>query len=64
MSPEPSESDLAALGLRPIIRWVPNTRSPAFRGRYQRQRAVIAKAAETRNEAEWWELLQAREGWV
>jgi hypothetical protein len=47
MNSEPSEADLAALGLRPIIRWVPDTRSPAFRERYQRQRVVIAQAAET-----------------
>lgn len=64
MNSEPSEADLAALGLRPIIRWVPDTRSPEFRERYQRQRAIIAHAVETRNEAEWWERLQAHEGWV
>jgi Protein of unknown function (DUF3018) len=64
MKPELSASDLAALGLRPITRWVPDTRSPAFRDRFQQQRGIIAKAAETLAEAEWWERLQADEGWV
>jgi Protein of unknown function (DUF3018) len=64
MKPEQNEPNFMALGLRPITRWVPDTRSPAFRERYRQQRATIAKAAENCAEVEWWERLQAHEGWV
>lgn len=62
-----SESDLTAklkaLGLKPVVRWLPDTSDPAFMERYQQQRAALA-AASQKSEIEWWEQQQNHEGWV
>ncbi len=60
---------LRAKGLRPVTRWVPDTRSAEFQAEYRRQRAVLAERARANpeTEAEFWEwadALQATDGWV
>ncbi len=60
---------LRAQGLRPVTRWVPDTRSAEFQAEYRRQRAVLAERARANpeTEAEFWEwadALQATDGWV
>ncbi len=56
--------DLASLGLRPITRWVPNTRDPAFIEQYRQQRAKIAASVATASDdIEWWEKVQSHDGW-
>ena len=58
--------DFASLGLRPVTRWVPDTRDPAFMERFGRQRAIIADAItpDRTLEMEFWESVLADEGWV
>ena len=56
-------ADLKALGLKPVIRWLPDTSDPAFMERYQQQRAALA-AASQKSEIEWWEQQQTHQGWV
>jgi hypothetical protein len=61
--------ELRAKGLRPVTRWVPDTRSAEFQAEYRRQRAVLAERALANpgTEAEFWEwadALQATDGWV
>ena len=60
---------LRARGLRPVTRWVPDTRNPEFVAEYRRQRKAIADHARANpeSEAEFWEgayAVQADEGWV
>jgi len=56
-------AELKALGLKPVLRWLPDTSDPAFMERYQQQREAIA-AASQKSEIEWWEQQQTHEGWV
>jgi hypothetical protein len=56
--------DPASLGLRPVTRWVPDTRDPAFIERYRKQCAILAASARARAEFDWWERLQTDDGWV
>jgi predicted RNA-binding protein len=61
--------ELRAKGLRPVTRWVPDTRSAEFQAEYRRQRAVLAERARANPEAEaefweWADALQATDGWV
>jgi len=56
--------DPASLGLRPVTRWVPDTRDPAFIERYRGQWAILAASSSAKSEREWWERLQTDEGWV
>lgn len=60
-----SPIDFASLGLRPVTRWVPDTSDPEFLERYRRQRAIIADSItpERKLEMEFWESVQAHEGW-
>ncbi len=55
-------AELKALGLKPVVRWLPDTSDPAFMERYRQQRAALA--ASKRTEIEWWEQQQTHEGWV
>jgi hypothetical protein len=60
---------LRASGLRPVTRWVPDTRNPAFIAEYRRQRQLLAASirAKPELEAEYWkwaESVQVDEGWV
>lgn len=57
-------AELKALGLKPVIRWLPNTSDPAFMERYRAQCAVLAASAQVKSEMEWWQRLQTDEGWV
>jgi len=60
---------LRANGLRPVTRWVPDTRNPEFVAEYRRQVLALAESARANpeREAEYWkwaEAVQADEGWV
>ncbi len=60
---------LRASGLRPVTRWVPDTRNPQFVAEYRRQALEIAESsrANPEREAEFWKWaysVQADEGWV
>jgi len=60
---------LRASGLRPITRWVPDTRNPEFIAEHRRQRQRIADRAKANPEAEaeywkWADSVQTDEGWV
>ena len=60
---------LRASGLRPVTRWVPDTRNPEFVAEYRRQALVLAESsrANPEREAEYWkwaEAVQTDEGWV
>jgi hypothetical protein len=60
---------LRANGLRPITRWVPDTRNAEFIAEYRRQRQAIADRAKANPQAEaeywqWAESVQTDEGWV
>jgi DNA-binding LacI/PurR family transcriptional regulator len=60
---------LRAQGLRPVTRWVPDTRNPEFIAEYQRQRTLLAERARANPEAEaeywaWADAVQATDGWV
>jgi hypothetical protein len=57
--------DFGSLGLRPVTRWVPDTRDPVFVERYRRQRAIIADSftPDRKVETEFWESVQTDEGW-
>ena len=50
---------------RAITREVPNLRNAAVADEYKRQRAIINASIESRREeTDFWESLQADEGWV
>jgi len=53
-------AELKALGLKPAIRWLPDTSDPAFMERYRQQRAALA--ASKKSEIEWWEQQQTQGG--
>jgi hypothetical protein len=60
---------LRASGLRPVTRWVPDTRNPKFTAEYRRQAIALAKSsrANPEREADFWKwayAVQADEGWV
>jgi len=60
---------LRANGLRPVTRWVPDTRNPALVAEYRRQGKILAESAKANPEREasywkWAESVQADEGWV
>jgi len=57
-------SELKALGLKPVVRWLPDTSDPAFMERYRQQCAMLAASAQVKSEIAWWERLQTHEGWV
>jgi len=59
---------LRALGLRPVTRWVPDTRSPEFQAEYRRQTLAWANYLQTSPEAQeevaYWESIASDQGWV
>jgi hypothetical protein len=60
---------LRAQGLRPVTRWVPDTRDPKFIAEYRRQVLALAERAKKNPEAEkeyweWADAIQATDGWV
>jgi len=59
---------LRAQGLRPVTRWVPDTRTPEFQAEYRRQWEVLATYARANPETEaefwdWADAVQATDGW-
>ncbi len=60
---------LRAQGLRPVTRWVPDTRDPKFQAEYRRQALALAEHSRANPEAEkefweWADAIQATDGWV
>ncbi len=59
---------LRAQGLRPVTRWVPDTRDPAFQAEYRRQALAWADHLRTSPEAQaevtYWESMASDQGWV
>jgi hypothetical protein len=63
-APGEESMNYEALGLRPVTRWVPDTRDPEFLKRYRDQWAVLAASAANAEEIAWWERTQSHDGWV
>ncbi len=55
---------LRAKGLRPVTRWVPDTRGPEFIQQYRAQRAVVAAKSEGNELWDWMDQVRSTEGWV
>ena len=60
---------MRASGLRPLTRWVPDTRNPQFVAEYRRQRQLLAERARGNPNVQakywkWADSVQADEGWV
>jgi len=59
---------LRAKGLRPVTRWVPDTRNPEFQAEYRRQALAVAEhyrtSPEAREELDYWESMATDQGWV
>jgi len=55
---------LRARGLRPVTRWVPDTRDPEFVKQYRAQIDVLAENPERTAFWEWMEQVSCTEGWV
>jgi hypothetical protein len=55
---------LRAKGLRPVTRWVPDTRGPEFIQQYRAQRAVVAAKSEGHELWDWMDQVRSTEGWV
>ena len=55
---------LRASGLRPVTRWVPDTRDPAFRAEYREQIEKLTAHPESDEFWEWVDGVQCTEGWV
>ncbi len=59
---------LRAQGLRPVTRWVPDTRSAEFQAEYRRQALAWAEhlrtSPEARDEVAFWESMATDQGWV
>ena len=60
---------LRASGLRPVTRWVPDTRSAEFQKDYRAQVAALAESARNNPEREkeywkWADATQFDEGWA
>jgi hypothetical protein len=60
--------ELRAKGLRPVTRWVPDTRSAEFQAEYRRQALAWAEYLRTSPEAKeeigYWESMASDQGWV
>ncbi len=55
---------LRARGLRPITRWVPDTRDPEFIKHYRAQIDVLEENPEGAAFWEWMDRVSCTEGWV
>ena len=57
---------LRARGLRPVTRWIPDTRDPKFIERYRAQIAALTAKSEAEGAEfwEWIERVQCTDGWV
>jgi hypothetical protein len=57
---------LRASGLRPVTRWVPDTRDPKFIKKYRAQIAKLAARSESEGSEfwEWMEQVRCTDGWV
>jgi hypothetical protein len=59
---------LRAQGLRPVTRWVPDTRSAEFQAEYRRQALAWADYLRTspkaKEEGAYWESMASDQGWV
>jgi hypothetical protein len=60
--------ELRAKGLRPVTRWVPDTRTPEFIAEYRRQWEVLAEryrtSPEAREDLAYWERMATDDGWI
>jgi hypothetical protein len=60
--------ELRAKGLRPVTRWVPDTRSAEFQAEYRREALAWADylrtSPEAKEEVAYWESMASDQGWV
>ncbi len=60
--------ELRAKGLRPVTRWVPDTRSAEFQAEYRREALAWADylrtSPEAKEEVAYWESMASDQSWV